>query len=70
MKILKNNIKYIREKVLQITVSELASKIDVKRQTIYCWESDPWLIPDYVSIKKIADLAGRRVEEVILEEDV
>ena len=70
MNILKNNIKYIREKILGITVSELASKIDVSRQTIYCWEEDPGLIPGYVSIKKIADLAGRRVEDVILEEEV
>lgn len=60
------NIRYHRGR-LELTVSELAKKMDVSYQTVYRWESGE-RIPDITMLIELANIFGVSIEEIMANE--
>lgn len=52
-----NGFKYIRDKMLNMTMDELALKIDVSKQAVYMWESEKKKIPSK-RLEELEKLSG------------
>ncbi|MBQ5396012.1 MAG: helix-turn-helix transcriptional regulator [Alistipes sp.] len=64
---MKNNIRVARAEV-RMTQQQLADAADVSRQTINAIESGKF-VPSTVLALKIAQIFGKRVEEIFILED-
>ena len=64
---MKNNIRVARAEV-RMTQQQLADAVDVSRQTINAIESGKF-VPSTVLALKIAQIFGKRVEEIFILED-
>ncbi|MBQ2429628.1 MAG: helix-turn-helix transcriptional regulator [Alistipes sp.] len=64
---MKNNIRVARAEV-RMTQQQLADATDVSRQTINAIESGKF-VPSTVLALKIAQIFGKRVEEIFILED-
>ena len=62
-----NGLKYIRSKVINKTMDELAAKLNVSKQAVYTWESGRKNIPE-TRLKQISELSGIPEKYFLIEE--
>ena len=62
-----NGFKYIRSKLLNKTMDELASQLDVSKQAIYMWENDKKNMSE-LRLKQLSELSGIPKKYFLIEE--
>lgn len=62
-----NGLKYIRSQIINKTMDELATKLNVSKQAVYTWESGRKNIPE-ARLKQLSELSGIPSKYFLLEE--
>ena len=62
-----NGLKYIRSQIINMTMDELAAKLNVSKQAVYTWESGRKSIPK-ARLKQLSELSGIPSKYFLLEE--
>ena len=61
-----NNLRFIRKKILRMTMDELKDKMQISRQLLYTWETGRATIPEK-RLKQLEQITGIPIEYFVME---